>query len=29
MQPVPVVWPDLETAFERNSPEMSSFLAGN
>jgi len=26
MNPVPVVWPDLETAFERNSPEMSSFL---
>jgi Uncharacterised protein family (UPF0158) len=26
MTPVPVVWPDLETAFERNSPDMSSFL---
>ncbi len=26
MTPVPVVWPNLETAFERNSPDMSSFL---
>lgn len=26
MTPVPVVWTDLETAFERNSPEMASYL---
>ncbi len=26
MKPVDVNWTDLETAFERNSPEMSSFL---
>lgn len=26
MQPVEVSWNDLETAFERNSPDMSSYL---
>ena len=26
MNPVPVIWTDLETAFERNSPDMASFL---
>ena len=26
MQPVDVKWSDLETAFERNSPDMSSYL---
>jgi hypothetical protein len=26
MKPVDVNWTDLETAFERNSPDMSSFL---
>lgn len=29
MKPIPVVWSDLEIAFERNGPEVDSYLRGS